>query len=505
MTQDNRTIIAEPILASPRVAAALLVAAIILGTAAAVFYAHAHLTLSHYDARAHLVVARRVTDSLTPGWRQIGAVWLPLPHVIGILPLQSDWAYRTGYPMVAVSILSLALGLALAGTYLARVTRSRAAALVGPAVILANPNVLYLQSTPMTEPLLIGLSLAALAAVDAWCRQSTPDRRRVAGGVLFLLTLTRYEGWCIAMTLVALAALVRWRAREPGVFALAPYVVSAVVLFVALSRASTGEWFVSSGFFVPDNPALSHPLEALRQVVASLADLSSHTLLMVAAVGVLLVLAAAARSVTALLPLSLLSAGALPLFAFVQGHPLRVRYMVPLVAASGIMAAFAVASVPRRARGVAAAVLLVVTCLERSPIDSHAPMVTEAQWETPFRLGRQEVTRYLAGVYDGTPILASMGSLGHYMQEASGGGLNIRNFVHEGNGDLWQAATRAPRRYVNWVLIEERAEGGDMLAARAHEDANFLDGFTRAASGGGLVLYRKILDVSDAKLEPDEK
>ena len=32
------------------------------------------LVLSHYDARAHLVVARRVIDNITPGWQQVGAV-----------------------------------------------------------------------------------------------------------------------------------------------------------------------------------------------------------------------------------------------------------------------------------------------------------------------------------------------------------------------------------------------------------------------------------------------
>ena len=37
-------------------------------------YARLDLTLAPYDARAHLVVARRILDSLTPGWQQIGAV-----------------------------------------------------------------------------------------------------------------------------------------------------------------------------------------------------------------------------------------------------------------------------------------------------------------------------------------------------------------------------------------------------------------------------------------------
>jgi hypothetical protein len=58
------------------------------------------------------------------------------------------------------------------------------------------------------------------------------------------------------------------------------------------------------------------------------------------------------------------------------------------------------------------------------------------------------------------------------------------------------AALNGPERYVRWMLIEEVAEGGDMLAARARENPRFLAGFTRVCSGGGVVLYR-----SSAKLE----
>jgi hypothetical protein len=57
-----------------------------VGTAAAFHYHRLGLTLSHYDARGHLVVARRIFDSITPGWQQIGAVWLPLPHLSGSWP-----------------------------------------------------------------------------------------------------------------------------------------------------------------------------------------------------------------------------------------------------------------------------------------------------------------------------------------------------------------------------------------------------------------------------------
>ena len=66
------------------------------------FYARLDLTLSHYDAKAHLVVARRILDSLTPEYSQIGAVWLPLPHLLDMLPVQSDAMYRTGASAVGI-------------------------------------------------------------------------------------------------------------------------------------------------------------------------------------------------------------------------------------------------------------------------------------------------------------------------------------------------------------------------------------------------------------------
>src|SRR6059058_788674 len=80
-----------------------------LGIVAAVHYWRAGLTLAHYDARAHLVVARRVFDSLTPGWQQVGAVWLPLPHLLNALPAQIDRFYRNGASAVAISIASFAV------------------------------------------------------------------------------------------------------------------------------------------------------------------------------------------------------------------------------------------------------------------------------------------------------------------------------------------------------------------------------------------------------------
>jgi len=480
--------------AAARLFRVVLGAAIAIGTIAAWRVAVAGLTLSHYDARAHLVVARRIADSLTPGWRQLGAVWLPLPHLVNLVPVQWDWAYRTGGVGVAISIVALAWGVAaLAERVFAR-TRSIWLAVATATLTLLNSNLLYLAGTPMTEPLLIGLSLAALAACDAWIDVPTDATRRSAAWVLAALVLTRYEGWLIGAGLAAITGFAGRRRPVRELMRLAAPSAAAVLSFFLLSFASTGRWLASTDFFIADGEALNRPLKAADLIWSGVLSLSNVPLAVAAVCGAIVCLVRARWRAAALLPLSLTFCVVLPLIAFTAGHPFRIRYMVPLVAACGVLAGVALSALPRRAWPWAAGALVTVSLWISPPFSLKSPMPVEAQWETPMRLERQRVTEVLRARYDGTPILASMGSLGHYMQESSSIGLHLRNFVHEGNGDLWTEAVRSPRRSVRWVLVEERAEGGDMLAGLARKDPAFLAGFTRVAEGGGLALYERKTD-----------
>lgn len=492
MPHDNPAIIAEPDAAhGRRLVAGVLLAALVVGGSAACWYARAGLTLSHYDARAHLVVARRIVDSLTPGWKQIGAVWLPLPHLLHMPIVQWDWAYRTGFPSTAVSVLSMAAGLAALSSVLLRRTRSAAAAIAAPAVILLNPNVLYLQSTPMTEPLLIGLSCIALYLVDRWIARGDTTSLVRAGAAIAALALTRYEGWFVAGALVVVAG---WARRHDGARALGlvPWLAAAVAGFLLLGWGATGVWFVTSGFFEPDPDTLGRIVPTVVSVARGTQQLSGSVLIVAGLAGLVAAAVAIGRNrVGAALPVVLAAAVLLPLYAFYQGHPFRVRYMVPVVVACGALSALAVAALPGRLRWPAALLLAGAAAWQAPPFDTRAPMVVEAQWETPHRIARQAVTRYLVDEWDGSPILASMGSLGHYMQETSHAGFTVADFVHEGNGTLWTTIGEHPARYVRWMLIERRAEGGDLFAQRAREDPSLLDGLELVAEGGGVALYRK--------------
>jgi hypothetical protein len=474
-------------------------AALAGGALVAWWYARAGLTLSHYDAKAHLVVARRIVDSLTPGWIQIGAVWLPLPHLISAIPVQWDFFYRTGAFGVGLSVVSFAAAVYVVCRLLTDLTGSRAAALAGSLVFGLNPNVLYLQSTPMTEPLLMALTLLATWLGINAIRSGHARDGRLASLALAGAAATRYEAWPFTAAFLALSVMAAWRLHgSPGrafaiVGRLAAYPVMAVLAFVVLSRATVGSWFVKSGFFVAENPDQTRPFRALASVWWGVHELSSRSLAVIGTAGLLMLLARAfwKRDVAPWVPaLALAGVAVLPWYAFYSGHPFRIRYMIPLIPAAALGVGCAVGLAGRMKPLIALAAFAALAVAPR-PLDPSAPMVVEAQWDRANRAGRAQVAAYLRAHWDGEPIMASMGSLAHFMQELSGDGHRIRDFLHEGNGDIWLAALEYPDPHVEWVLIEERAEGGDMLATRARTRPQFLAGYARVAEGGGVALYRR--------------
>ncbi len=485
---------------------------------AAAIYWKAGLSLSHYDAKAHLVVARRILDSLTPSWEQIGAVWLPLPHVLNALPVQVDWFYQTGASAILLSIVSFAVTVACLSALVLRVTGSPWGAALAAALFAANPNVLYLQSTPMTEPLLFALSSLLVLQLAQWAMSDAGPIARATGWTIVAACLTRYEAWPIVGTAMVLAAWVKWRLGTPAsgvmrqMVRLARYPAGAVLFFMAMSYASIGEWFVTGGFYVPDPSLEGQPLVVARAILSGVADLGGTRLVLAAAVSAAVLLIAAVAVVPAMtsdllnsrrvhpaalvMPLALLASAALPFYAFVSGHPFRIRYEVPLLLGCAAVIGAGVGLARRRGAPLALIILTAVIWQVR-PFDRSAPMIVEAQLDRQNGIGRQAVTACLREGYDGTTIMASMGALAHYMQELSLAGFDLADFLHEGSGPTWQAAyAYGPVAFTGWVLVEEAAEGGDMLQHKARAWPDFLQGFERVCAGGNVALYRRIARTS---------
>jgi hypothetical protein len=476
------------------------VLAAILGTFAASVYWRAGLSLSHYDAKAHLVVSRRIFDSLTPSWEQIGAVWLPLPHVINALPVQIDWFYRTGAFAIAISVVSFAITTACLSAIVRLLTGSRTGAILAASLVALNPNVLYLQSTPMTEPLLFALTSLVVLHLAEWAKAEAPRARPAVGWTIVLACLTRYEAWPIVGAAIVAAAYLKWRNGLPAVAVIheaarvTAYSIAAVLFFMGMSFASTGQWFITGGFYVPD-PKLQGQATAVYQAIREgLIDLSGTRFVTAATFAIPLVaIAALVRRQWSglLLPIALMASIALPCYAFYSGHPFRIRYEVPLILGAAACLGAAV-SMLRFAAPLAALPLLIAVTMQASPFDGEAPMIVEAQLDRQNGIGRRTVTDCLQRSYDDTTIMASMGSLAHYMQELSLAGFDLDDFIHEGSGPIWGHAYHSePSLMVGWVLVEEAAEGGDMLFQRQRAWPGFLAAYDRVCEGGNVALYKR--------------
>lgn len=159
------------------------------------------LLISYGDTESHLNIAKRVVDSLTPGLAQLGGIWLPLPHLLLVPFVKIDLFWRTG---LAGSIVSGVL-FVVAGVYLYKLTKlvtaSKIAGLVSVFVFVTNTNILYLQTTAMTEVPLIAFFILSIYYYIEFVKNDSKIFSLVLAGFFGLAaSLSRYDGWFLVLT-----------------------------------------------------------------------------------------------------------------------------------------------------------------------------------------------------------------------------------------------------------------------------------------------------------------
>lgn len=223
------------------------------------FYFFQHQDLLLYgDAVAHINIARRVFDSQTPGLLQLGTVWLPLPHLLMIPFIFPDSLWQNGAGGSLASMIAYVFGVlgifSLARDLLEADFPNKPGAKPGTSVGAyaaafiygANPNLIYMQATAMTESIYLALFIWAVVFFAEFIRclrndardalPQSPDaekspaakngdhrERRTASTPLVRCALclagaelTRYDGWFLAAALgttVVMIVLWRWKTR----------------------------------------------------------------------------------------------------------------------------------------------------------------------------------------------------------------------------------------------------------------------------------------------------
>jgi hypothetical protein len=159
------------------------------------YYLSNGLGVAYNDARSHLDIARRVVENLQPGFAQLGSVWLPLPHLLATLTVWNNFMWHSGLSGALESMVSYVATGVLIYQILKVFGASTLGRLMGVVVFALNLNILYMQSTAMTELLLLGTMTAGVYELIQWHKEDNMLRLVKSSFWIMLSTLIRYDGW----------------------------------------------------------------------------------------------------------------------------------------------------------------------------------------------------------------------------------------------------------------------------------------------------------------------
>jgi hypothetical protein len=483
------------------------------------YFRHGDVLL-YGDAVAHTNIARRVFDSRTPGLLQLGTVWLPLPHLLIIPFVVVDSMWQSGVGASIPSLLAYVLGVVgifrlvrgALSFYSAISVPARIAAWSAGAIYAANPNLLYMQTTAMTEALYLALFIWAVVHFSEFVQEASGPSLVKCGFSVAGACLTRYDGWFLGATLCVAALAVLLRSSDQKALRM------AFVKFVLLTAAAPMLWITynavvyknplefSNGPYSakgielktsiagsPPHPGTRNLMEAanyfLKSAELNLANGNWGRLWILALIlGIGLAISHDRRLwplllLWAPLPFYMLSIayGGVPIFipSWWPFTRYNVRYgleILPVFAVFTTLAAYFIADyfqqVKQKATVITAFAVLVVAsygfiwrdpvCYQEAWINSRTRIAVEA-----------EIASNLKKLPRDANILMYLGDHVGALQNA---GIPLRRVINEGNhrtwkqpsdpDGLWERALENPGRYADYVVASQ----GDEISLHAQKD-----------------------------------
>ncbi len=483
--------------------------------------------LLYGDAVAHINIARRIFDSQTPGLLQLGTVWLPLPHLLMVPFLLSRWMWHTGiggsipsliaYVFSVVGIFRLVRG----NTSHSSDAAGRGLAWTAAIVFAVNPNLIYLQTTAMTEPLYLAFFIWALVYFSEFLRGIRPPEQlpqpaflslRKSGLCVAAACLTRYDGWFLAaiLWLVVLAAFSRRRndiAFRRSFLGFTLIIAAVPVLWIAYNAAvyrnplefANGPYSakaIEQRTSVPGNPP--HPgtsdlpmagsffLKAAQLTVAP--GNWGRFWLGLALLGSLIVLTIESSYAALLLlwiplPFYVLSIayGGVPIFLPVWWpHSIyNARYGLQLLPAFAVFALLGIYFLSRilpyhKYKTAVGLAFLILLGTSYAFIWRDRPIVFQEAWvNSRTRIALEErIAAFLSDVSPDSTFLMYLGDQVGAFERAD---VPLRRVIYDGNhrtwkqpfdpDGLWERALAEPKDYVDYVI----ALAGDPVALRVNQ------------------------------------
>jgi hypothetical protein len=432
------------------------------------------MTNVYGDGVAHVNIARKVVDSPDDSvWRryiQIGSPWLPLQTILMLPLVANDWLWQTAVAGSVVSMLSFVIA-AVSLYLLAREVFDGEEGqwktllpLMSVVILLFNPSALYMQSTPMTETILMASLLTSAYLLQHWVSRQTTRRLLVAAIAITLGTLVRYEAWPVAalsIVIVLLASAGDWREKTRNCAVFSAVVATGPIYWLWHNWAIYGD---ALEFLTGPNSArgiylqngahdgwatifIGHPLLDFLIMAVAVAVAAGPFVLLLGFGGFAGLVVARRRNLLKTAPAFLLTVpflfevfsvyrGEIQLFPLSAFGLQNARYGLPHIVAVALLAPAAILFFKNSARRWAAVASCVMVVTQYGYLISEGPSQL-AMYQEGFRNGvnsraAREHVKVAAFLRANPPrrfILMHTGALGPVVSQA---GLGFSGIIHEG-------------------------------------------------------------------------
>lgn len=477
--------------------------------------------VAYGDAESHLNIAKRVITNLTPGMAQLGGIWLPLPHLLMVPFVYFDILWRTGLAGSITSGAAFVVTAIFLYKLIFLVTKNNISSLVGTAIFIINPNMLYLQSTPLTEMTLIMFFIISTYFFVKYIYDEDDTFSLILASFFgFCATLSRYDGWFLVLFeagVVFLISIVRkhsWHTTEGKVILFSTLAFLGIALWLLWDFLILGDplYFTHSEFSAASQQyswLIKHELPAYHNMLLSflyyfVTSMSNIGVIIfgIMLVGTIVFFRNTPKQFSFFIFLVLLAPFIFNVVTLFLGQSVifipdltpvgfewrlfNVRYGSLMIPTAGFFFGYLFYKSTIKAKVLLLSLILVQLGLY---IIGYSRVITLADGLNGLSADKlPDAQQWMNQHYDGGLVLmddfARTLSIVH-------SNIPIQNVIYVGNKPYWQESLKEPQKYARWVVFQKNDAIWKSIYADQQERAILFTYFVKEYTSPNILIFRR--------------
>lgn len=479
--------------------------------------------LAYGDAESHLNIAKRIIQSLTPGLAQMGGIWLPLPHLMMVPFVAIEPLYRTGLAGSIVGGFSFVISALFLYRLTMLLTGNKYAAYICSLAFILNPNILYLQSTPMTElPLIMFFILSSFYFIQYVKNERKLLPLLLAGFFGFCAVLTRYDGWFLVAIEAAVIVILNmmkkenWGRMEGKVLLFSTLSFFGILLWLLWDFLILGDpfYFTNSEFSAHSQqlswlsrgelPSFHNIFSAVLYYVITTMSNAGILIFLVALIGLILFVKNKKNPYRYLIALVLLTPFVFNIFTLFMGQSVifipsltpvgyewrlfNVRYGALAIPVIAFLFSFSF----HQAKESATRVLIIALFLAQFGLYfvGYSRVITLDDGQIGLSHAKTPNAEiFMTKNYDDGLVL-----IDDYARTMSiiKSGIPMQDIIYVGNKPYWEVSLKAPETYARWIIMQKDDSVWKAIYDNPDVQGRLYKYFKKVYTSPQILIFKKI-------------